>query len=113
VPNAGGRLLAGLFAEGRVATSRRSSVVAPSGAVDRRGIRPFVVRLKGGRVERVEVLLGLIDEAREQMEIQTGLAAGDTLLLGGARGLQPGTMVRVGSPAELTGSQAASVPAKE
>jgi len=113
VPNAGGRLLAGLFADGRVATSSRSSVVAPSAAVDRRGIRPFVVRLKGGRVERVEVQLGLIDEAREQMEIQTGLAAGDTVLLGGARGLQPGTPVRVGSPAELTGSQAATVPARE
>ncbi|HSB55333.1 MAG TPA: efflux RND transporter periplasmic adaptor subunit, partial [Gemmatimonadales bacterium] len=113
VPNTGGRLLAGLFADGRVATSTRKSIVAPSGAVDRRGIRPFVVRLKSGRVERVEVQLGLIDEAHEQMEIQSGLAPGDTLLLGGARGLSPGTVVRVGSPAELTGSQAATVPAKE
>jgi hypothetical protein len=113
VPNQGGRLLAGLFAEGRVATSTRSGVVVPSGAVDRRGIRPFVVRIKSGRVERLEVQLGLIDEAREEMEIQTGLAAGDTLLVGGARGLTPGTLVRVGSPAEMTGRQAATVPGKE
>jgi hypothetical protein len=47
------------------------------------------------------------------MEIQTGLAAGDTLLVGGARGLTPGTLVRVGSPAEMTGRQAATVPGKE
>jgi membrane fusion protein (multidrug efflux system) len=113
VPNAGGRLLAGLFAEGRVATSTRTGVVVPSGAVDRRGIRPFVVRIKSGRVERVEVALGLIDETREQMEVQTGLESGDTLLVGGARGLSPGTLVRVGSPSEISGGQAATVPAKE
>jgi len=113
VPNAGGRLLAGLFAEGRVATSTRSGVVVPSGAVDRRGIRPFVVRIKAGRVERVEVVLGLIDEALEQMEVQSGLASGDTLLVGGARGLSPGTLVRIGSPSEISGGQAAAVPAKE
>jgi len=113
VPNEGGKLLAGLFAEGRVATTTRSGVVVPSGAVDRRGIRPFVVRIKSGRVERVEVELGLIDEAQEQMEVHTGLASGDTLLVGGARGLTPGTVVRIGSPAEITGGQAATVPTRE
>lgn len=101
VPNVGGRLLAGLFAEGRVASQVREGVVVPAGSVDRRGLRPLVMRLKGGRVERVEVELGIIDQARERMEILTGLSAGDTLLLGGARGLAPGTTVRVGSPAEL------------
>jgi hypothetical protein len=113
VPNAGGRLLAGLFAEGRVATSTRTGVMVPSGAVDRRGIRPFVVRIKTGRVERVEVTLGLIDETREQMEVQSGLASGDTLLVGGARGVSPGTLVRIGNPSEISAGQAATVPAKE
>lgn len=113
VPNEGGKLLAGLFAEGRVATSTRSGVVVPSGAVDRRGIRPFVVRIKQGKVERVEVELGLVDDAREEMEVKSGLASGDTLLVGGARGLTPGTVVRIGSPAEITGGQAATVPSKE
>jgi RND family efflux transporter MFP subunit len=102
VPNQGGRLLAGLFAEGRVASSVRNSVVVPGEAVDRKGLRPFVVRVKSGLVERVEVELGLIDDATEQAEVLSGLASGDTLLMGGARGLPPGTQVRVGSPAELT-----------
>jgi hypothetical protein len=48
------------------------------------------------------VELGLIDDATEQAEVLSGLASGDTLLMGGARGLPPGTQVRVGSPAELT-----------
>jgi RND family efflux transporter MFP subunit len=100
LPNAAGQFIAGLFAEGRVATSTRTSVVVPDGAVDRRGLRPFVVRLKGGKVERVEVQLGLIDAAREQMEVRAGLLPGDTLLLGGARGIPPGSAVQVGNVAE-------------
>ncbi|MEP7177217.1 MAG: efflux RND transporter periplasmic adaptor subunit, partial [Gemmatimonadales bacterium] len=48
--NAERALVAGLFAEGRVATERRSAVVVPRAAIDSRGIRPLVVRLKAGRV---------------------------------------------------------------
>jgi hypothetical protein len=64
------------------------------------------MRVKQGRVERVEVELGLLDPALELAEVTSGLAAGDTILLGGARGLRPGTTVRVGSPAELSGTPA-------
>jgi membrane fusion protein, multidrug efflux system len=101
IPNTSGRLAAGLFADGRVATSERVSVVVPSAAVDRTGLRPMVVRVRQGRIERVEVELGLIDEGRERTELRSGVAPGDTILLGGSRGLPPGTAVRVGSPAEL------------
>ena len=103
VSNTAGRLAAGLFADGRVATSERASVVVPTGAVDRAGLRPTVVRVRQGRVERVEVEIGLIDDGRERIELRSGLAPGDTILLGGARGLPPGTPVRIGSPAELVG----------
>ncbi len=100
IPNRSGRLVTGLFADGRVATASRVGVVVPSGAVDRKGLRPFVVRVRQGKVERVEVELGLIDAAEERMEVTSGLAAGDTLLLGGARGLAPGLTVRIGAAAE-------------
>jgi RND family efflux transporter MFP subunit len=95
IPNVGGRLVAGLFAEGRVATDARSAVVAPQNAVDVRGIRPTVVRVKNGRAERVEVELGLEDDATERVEIRRGLTAGDTLLVGAALGVTPGSQVRV------------------
>jgi RND family efflux transporter MFP subunit len=112
VPNASQRTVAGLFADGRVATSQRIGVVVPSGAVDRAGLRPAIVRVRQGLVERVEVELGLIDEGRERTEIRTGVAAGDTILLGGSRGIPPGTPVRIGSPAELS-QKPAPVAAKE
>ena len=88
-------LVAGLFADGRVATERRQAVVVPRPAIDSRGIRPIVVRLKGGRVERLEVETGLQDRVSERVEIRRGLASGDTVLLGGAAGLAPGTPATV------------------
>jgi membrane fusion protein (multidrug efflux system) len=100
LPNTGRGVVSGLFAEGRVATSTRVGVVVPNGAVDRKGLKPFVVRIRGGKVERVDVELGMIDAAREQMEVLNGLAGGDTLLLGGARGITPGAAVQVGNASE-------------
>src|SRR6476646_9437146 len=93
VPNAANNLVGGLFAEGRVASERRNVLVAPTSAVDVTGIKPFVIRLKDGKVERVEVELGLRDEESERVEIKTGLTTGDTLLIGAARGISPGTPV--------------------
>src|SRR3712207_738507 len=71
IPNAGNTLVGGLFAEGRVASESRTAPVAPVTAVDERGLRPFAMRVKNGRVERVEVLLGIRDEASEIVEIRS------------------------------------------
>jgi RND family efflux transporter MFP subunit len=95
LPNAGSTLVAGLFAEGRVASETHSAAVIPMSAVDERGLRPSVMRLKNGKVEKVDVTLGLRDESSERIEVRAGLVAGDTLLLGAARGITPGTAVRV------------------
>ena len=88
-------LVAGLFADGRVATASHAAVVVPQAAIDARGIRPFAIRVEHGRVQRTEVETGLEDRASELVEIRRGLAAGDTVLLGAAAGLAPGTPVTV------------------
>lgn len=98
IPNERSTLVAGLFAEGRAQSESRDAPVVGANAVDLRGVRPTVLRLKGGRAERVEVELGLKDEATEQYEVIAGIAAGDTLLIGAAQGITPGTPVRVGAP---------------
>jgi RND family efflux transporter MFP subunit len=95
IPNLDRALVAGLFAEGRVATDTKRAVAAPLTAIDSRGTRPVVHRIKGGRVTEVDVRLGVRDEVAELVEIQAGLANGDTLLLGSAQGIAPGTRVRV------------------
>ena len=95
IANEGRALVAGLFADGRVATERRQAVVVPRAAIDNRGIRPLVVRLKGGRIERLEVETGLQDRVNERIEVRRGVAPGDTVLMGGAAGLAPGTPATV------------------
>lgn len=103
IPNGSGQLVAGLYAQGRVATATRRALSAPATAVDQRGLRPFVVRLKGGKPERVEVAIGVRDEEQERLEIvSTSIAAGDTLLLGAAQGISPGTRVKVSAPSDTT-----------
>ena len=98
LPNTGGTLVGGLFAEGRVSSESRQAPVVPQSAVDERGLRPSVVRLKNGRTEKADVSLGLRDAATETVEITQGISAGDTVLLGAARGISPGTPVRVSAP---------------
>lgn len=100
VPNASSNLVAGLFADGRIASERRQGLTAPYSAVDLRGLKPTVLRLKGGVAERVEVSLGVRDEDKERYELVSGVAAGDTLLIGAAQGITPGTAVRVSVPSD-------------
>ena len=101
IPNVGNTLVGGLFAEGRVATESKHAPMVPVTAVDERGLRPTVVRLRNGRIEKVEVGLGIRDAAAETVEITSGVAAGDTVLLGAARGITPGTPVKVSAPADV------------
>ncbi len=100
IPNAGNQLVAGLFAEGRVASDSRETLTAPQAAVDVRGLVPTVLRLKNGRTEKVEVTLGARDESTERVELLSGVTAGDTLLVGAALGISPNTPLKVSTPAD-------------
>ena len=98
VPNGNGRLVGGLFANGRVASETRVGLMVPDKALDQTGIARFVVRLHGGKVEKVEVIAGLHDLSTESTEITKGLSAGDTVLLAAAQGISVGTQVKVSAP---------------
>ena len=98
LPNVDGRLIAGLFAEGRVETKRHQGVVVPLAAVDETGPVPVVTRIRGGRAERIEVTLGVRQADTERVEIPSGLAAGDVVVIGSAKGIAPGTAVTVIDP---------------
>ncbi|HTR78126.1 MAG TPA: efflux RND transporter periplasmic adaptor subunit [Gemmatimonadaceae bacterium] len=103
LPNPGGSLVGGLFADGRVSADTHLGAVVPTDAVNQQGIRPTVVRLHNGRVEPVPVTLGVRDPSGETVEITSGVAVGDTVLLGGARGIAPNTPVMVGASGEIKG----------
>jgi membrane fusion protein (multidrug efflux system) len=95
IPNAQGALVSGLFAEGRVQNETRQGLMVPATAVDERGVQPAVIRVTGGKAERVAVTLGVRDPETDRVEVTSGLNAGDTLLIGAAVGTTPGTPVQV------------------
>ena len=95
LPNVDGKLIAGLFAEGRVEASKHTGVVVPQSAVDETGPMPTVTRVKNGKAERVPVELGLRQADTERVEITKGLDAGDVVIRGSAKAVAPGTPVEV------------------
>jgi RND family efflux transporter MFP subunit len=105
IPNSGGQLVGGVFAEGRVGIERKTALAVPASTVQQTGNRAWVLRIRNGTVERVEVQLGLVDEQAEMLEIANGVARGDTLLTGAAQGYTPGTPIRVQTLADRSTSQ--------
>jgi membrane fusion protein, multidrug efflux system len=95
VPNRPRRLVAGLFAEGRVTTATREALVAPVDAVEAGSESASVLRLRNGRAERVAVKVGLRDEQNGRIEILSGLSSQDVLLIGAAQSVTPGARVEI------------------
>jgi RND family efflux transporter MFP subunit len=93
--NTGGKLIAGLFAEGRVESATHQGLVIPLFALDETGPKPVVTRIRDGKAERVEVAVGLRQANPEQVEITSGLSAGDVVIVGSAKNVAPGTAVAV------------------
>lgn len=112
IPNAGRGLVAGLFATGRIASRVHDGLVVPLTAVDQRGLAPTVTRVKGGKAEVISVTLGTRDDATERIELKDGVAVGDTLLIGAAAGVTPGTSVRIVAGADRPAAPAPAAPAR-
>ncbi|AMY11349.1 Multidrug transporter MdtA [Luteitalea pratensis] len=108
VDNRSGRLVAGLFADGRVTQEARKGLILPSSVVSDIATQPSVLRIKDGKVERVSVRTGLVDAQNERVEVVDGLAEGDVLLTGVAQGVTPGTQVKVIDRAQAAKAGAAS-----
>jgi membrane fusion protein, multidrug efflux system len=95
IPNDGNTLVGGLFADGHVASEARTGIVVPASAVNQHDFVPTVTRIRQGRTEKAAVGIGLQDSGSETIEITKGLTVGDTVLVGGAQGIAPNTVVRV------------------
>jgi len=98
IPNTGGRLVAGLYAEGRVVNQSAQGLVVPANAVNTTATPAWVLRVKDGKTERIEVTLGLRDLRTERVQVVSGLTEGDTVLRGASQGITPGTPVSVTLP---------------
>jgi hypothetical protein len=57
--------------------------------------KPAVLKVSNGKVERIEVELGITDEEAQRVEVRKGVAAGDIVLQGPAQQMAPGTPVEL------------------
>jgi membrane fusion protein, multidrug efflux system len=93
VQNADGRLAPGEFCQVRWPVHRTSpSLFVPSGSVASTTDRTFVVRVRGGKAEWVDVKTGLTSGAL--VEVFGDLHAGDEVAGRGSDEIKPGTAVR-------------------
>ena len=102
IPNAKGRLLPGTFGEVRIRTGLSQSLVVPVGAVQleegtHKGAA-FVVDAQKV-AHRRDVESGLVLDGR--IQVLSGLAAGDVVVVEGAYALPDGAAVRVADPAPV------------
>jgi RND family efflux transporter MFP subunit len=97
LPNPAGRIVAGLFASGRVVTREAKGALA----VPRAGVRrteqgtTYVLVVAQGKVAQRDVTLGLVDEVQNLVEITAGLREGDIAIVGPVEGLKVGDLVEI------------------
>ena len=102
VPNSGERLVGGLFASGRVVTREvRDAIAVPREAVRYEGEdrTPYVYAVSNGKIAKRRATIGLADDDQGLVEITSGIAAGDTVVIGPIEGLSNGTPVQIGGAA--------------
>jgi membrane fusion protein, multidrug efflux system len=106
--------VAGLFAEGRIATGGQSALLVPESALVRAGELAQVWRLQGSKIEQVTVKLGERDSRRGEYPVLSGLSAGDRILRSPGRALTDGQAARLAdvvAPTQAASAASASTPA--
>jgi membrane fusion protein, multidrug efflux system len=94
VPNVDGRLAPGTFCQVRWPVRRPGpSLLAPSGSIASTTGRTFVVRVRNGRTDWVDVKTGLA--AGSLVEVFGDLRVGDEIAVRGTDEIRPGTEVHV------------------
>ncbi|HMA11705.1 MAG TPA: efflux RND transporter periplasmic adaptor subunit [Steroidobacteraceae bacterium] len=72
--------IAGLYAEGRVEVAQRQGLTIPAGAIARDGDNAFAWKVAGGKLHKTQLKLGDRDPRSGEYIVDSGLAAGDTVL---------------------------------
>lgn len=111
IPNTGRILVSDLYAEGRISAELKTAIGVPTTAIDRRYLKPSVVRVRNGRTERVDVTLGTQDDAHNVVQITSGVNKGDTVLTGTAQQVALGTPIKFTTVQASNSTTAAGTPA--
>jgi len=98
--------VAGLYAEGRIASGATQALLLPEAAVVREGDRAYVWRLSGNTLVKAPVTLGERDARLGNVVIASGIAVGDRLLRTPGSTLVDGQKYELARPAASAASVA-------
>lgn len=108
--------VAGMYAEGRIASSELQALTLPEAALVRAGEQAQVWRASGGKLHKLSVRIGERDARSGEYPVLSGLAAGDRVLRSPGSALVDGQAYEMAAPATAvraadTRATAASAPA--
>jgi membrane fusion protein (multidrug efflux system) len=101
--------VSGLYAEGRIDAETANALMLPESALVKAGDKTYTWRLKGKTVSKVDLVLGMRDQRSGNIEVKSGLAAGDTVLRSPSSNLKDGQSVQM---ADARVASAAPAPIK-
>jgi RND family efflux transporter MFP subunit len=99
--------LAGLYAEGRVATETRSSLTIPASAVMRDGEKMLAYRVKGNKLQKVPLAVADKDARTGDYVLKGGLSEGDQVIR------YPTSMLKDNQPVQAAGPPKSSMAASD
>ncbi len=98
-------LVAGLFAEGRIKTQFRETLLLPETALVREGDNTFVWRLADKKLAKTSIQIGARDVRRGEYEIIGGIAAGESVIRFPQGALKDGVAVELSNASLANGGQ--------
>lgn len=99
--------VAGLYAEGIVATSSQPALMLPEASIVREGDNAFAWKLSGGTLRKVKLQLGDRDARSGEVVVSAGVAAGDQVLRRPGSTLVDGQKIERAAPAAASAASAA------
>lgn len=102
--------VAGLYAEGLVATGEQKALMLPEAALSREGDSAYIWRVKGDTLNKVKVTLGQRDQRSGDYVVVAGLAEGDQILRKPGSALVDGQKVERAAPAKAPAVTASAAP---
>ena len=99
--------VAGLYAEGRIASDASQALLLPEATIVREGDKAYVWKLAGSKLAKTPVTLGERDARLGNVVITAGIAAGDRLLRTPGSTLNDGQSFELAKPATPAASAAA------
>jgi membrane fusion protein (multidrug efflux system) len=105
--------VAGLYAEGRIDAESSNVLMLPESAIVKAGDKNYTWRVKGALLSKVDLQVGTRDARTGNIEIKSGLAAGDTVLRNPSSNLKDGQKVELsGAPRVASATAQLAQPAK-